>query len=158
MTKLCQLTPAEVRVLRFYVSIAKPDKARGVGRYFLRSLKSIAAAATCTPKTVTRANAHFGNLGILIWAPGNGGDWKTGLKGQPNDYSLKMDGWRGYGTVLGVSPAVLRSVRKQVRLGLDLTPWHLPTVNHPTHQFTNLANRSIGQLSIINGHKGDISV
>lgn len=125
------LTPKEVRILRFYKSIAKPNKALGVGRYFVRSLPSIAAVADCSAKTVCRANTHFSMLGILMWASGNGGDWKSGLKGQPNQYSLQMRGWRGYDTVLGVTPAMLRKVRQQVS-GLGPIPM-APSNNQPTN-------------------------
>jgi hypothetical protein len=151
------LTPAEVRILRFYKSIAKPDKARGVGRYFIRSLKTIAAATDCTPKTVTRANTHFGNLGILIWAPGNGGDWKTGLKGQPNQYSLEMHGWRGYDTVLGVRPAMLASVRRQVaisnrqvrvaRVGLGPIPMAPANSEPSNYRISESSNQPIDELT-----------
>ena len=80
-TALSKLTRAEVRILKFYKSIARPNAALGMGRHFVRSLKSIATATGCTRKTVTRANTHFRLLGILLWAQGNGGDWKKGLRG-----------------------------------------------------------------------------
>lgn len=110
------LTPAEVRILRLYKSIAKPNKALGVGRYFIRSLPTIADAVGCAPTTVRRANDHFAALGILMWKSGNGGDWKSGLKGQPNQYSLQMRGWGGYDNpVRGITPAMLACVRRQLR-------------------------------------------
>jgi hypothetical protein len=114
--KMCTptLTTTEVRILRFYKSIAEPDKTLGVGKYFIRSLPSIAAVAGCSTKTVRRANEHFAQLGVLLWASGHG----NGIvgKGQANQYGLEMRGWHGYDNPLrGITPAMLAAVRRQLR-------------------------------------------
>jgi hypothetical protein len=115
-----KLTPAEIRILRYYKSIGKVDRERGGGLRFCRSLKTIAAETGCTgqfaDKTVRRANEHFRSLGILTWISGNSASWRPDSRGQANQYRLVLSGINGC-EVLGVTPAMLRSVRSQVREG-----------------------------------------
>jgi hypothetical protein len=113
-----KLTPAEIRILRYYKSIGKVDRSIGSGLRFCRSLKTIAAATGCVgkfaDKTVRRANEHFAALGILMWIKGNSQSWRAGSRGQANKYCLMLNGINGY-HLLGVTPAILRSVRSQIR-------------------------------------------
>ena len=95
-----KLTKSERRILQFYKSL---------GKQFCRSLQQIAKACSISTKTVVRANRHFERLGILIWAPGHG----IGGDGIANKYLCDLHGIHGY-QILGVTPAMLRSIRGQV--------------------------------------------
>jgi hypothetical protein len=119
-----RLTKSDIRILRFYRSIGKVDRSLGTGLRFCRSLKTIAAEIGVNEKTVRRSNDHFRALGILSWVSGNSASWRKDSpedRGQPNGYRLELRGITGY-EILGVTPAILARVRRQIRKTTSLMP------------------------------------
>jgi hypothetical protein len=77
-----RLTPAETRILTLYADLADRE-----GR-FSRSRFTIGKDASCSEKTVRRANRKFRDMGILSWIAGHGnGDGQPCV---PNQYLLRM--------------------------------------------------------------------
>jgi hypothetical protein len=76
------LTPAENRILKLYADLADTD-----GR-FRRSRFTIGKDASCSEKTVRRANRKFRDMKILSWIAGHGnGDGQMCV---PNQYLLNF--------------------------------------------------------------------
>ena len=109
-----KLTNAEIKVLRFYKSIGKADKALGTGLRFCRSLTTIARETGLSEKTIQRANTRFLYLGILTWVRGNSASWRAGSKGQASKYRLMLAGTEGF--------AVPRQTVRELRRLLSATP------------------------------------
>ena len=108
-----ELTPAEVRILRYYQSVGETDKPLP-GMRFCRSLRTIAHETRCSTKSVQRANDHFFALGILSWVSGNSASWRgASSRGQASSYILTLTGIKGC-EGLGVTPEMLRKVRRQL--------------------------------------------
>lgn len=117
MQALTILTKSERRILRSYKSLGQGPRVN-----FVRSLKTIAAECGISTKTVQRANEHFRSLGILIWLSGNSASWKTGRQGQPTRYRLNLCGFVGFDKTLGITPAMLREVRRQIQSEVLVAP------------------------------------
>ena len=77
-----RLTLAETRILTLYADLADRE-----GR-FSRSRFTIGKDASCSEKTVRRANRKFRDIGILSWIAGHGnGDGQPCV---PNQYLLTL--------------------------------------------------------------------